>query len=87
LIGRWVNIEGQVTDLRPFRAGMRADVGDDSRGSITVVMFDEIWNRLPFSLTLDVNNRLRVAGEVSEYRGRVELIPQLPADVQLLAAP
>jgi DNA/RNA endonuclease YhcR with UshA esterase domain len=87
LVGRWVGIEGQVTDLRPFRAGMRADVTDDSGGSITVVMFDEIWNGLPFSMTLDIADRLAVAGEVSEYRGRVELIPQLPADVRLLAAP
>jgi DNA/RNA endonuclease YhcR with UshA esterase domain len=87
LVGHWVGIEGQVTDLRPFRAGMRADVTDDSGGSITVVMFDEIWNGLPFSMTLDIADRLAVAGEVSEYRGRVELIPQLPADVRLLAAP
>jgi len=38
-------------------------------------------------MTLDIADRLAVAGEVSEYRGRVELIPQLPADVRLLAAP
>ncbi len=84
LIGRWVSVEGEVTDLRPFKQGMRADVTDASGETITVVLFDSIWNRLPFSTTLDIDDRVRVAGEVSEYRGRIELIPQLPADVRLL---
>jgi len=87
LIGRWVSVEGAVTDLRPFKQGMRADVTDASGETITVVLFDSIWNKLPFSTTLDINDRMHVAGEVSEYRGRIELIPQLPADVRLLNAP
>jgi len=86
LIGHWVSVEGEVIDLRPFKQGMRADVTDASGEVITVVMFDSIWDRLPFSTTLDISDHVRVAGEVSEYRGRIELIPQLPADVQLLNA-
>ncbi|MCS7057005.1 MAG: hypothetical protein NZM18_12630 [Thermoflexales bacterium] len=82
LIGRWVGIRGVVSDLRPFRQGMRVDVTDASGASIVVVLFDSVWQRLPFSMTLDVNDRVRVEGELTEYRGRIELLPELPTDVR-----
>ncbi len=81
-LGRWVGIEGVVSDLRPFKQGMRVDVTDASGASITVVMFDAMWRTLPFSTTLSVDDRVRVEGELAEYRGQIELLPELPVDVR-----
>ncbi|GIV84523.1 MAG: hypothetical protein KatS3mg052_1530 [Candidatus Roseilinea sp.] len=83
LLSRWVGVEGVVSDLRPFRQGMRADVTDASGASIVVVMFDSVWQHLPFSTTLSVGDRVRIEGELAEYRGQIELLPELPADVGL----
>ncbi len=82
LLGRWVGVEGVVSDLRPFKQGMRADVTDASGASIVVVMFDSVWQNLPFSTTLSVGDHVRVEGELAEYRGQIELLPELPADVR-----
>ncbi|PJF48436.1 MAG: hypothetical protein D6709_12785 [Chloroflexi bacterium] len=86
LLSRWVGVEGVVSDLRPFRQGMRADVTDASGASIVVVMFDSVWQHLPFSTTLSVGDRVRIEGELAEYRGQIELLPELPADVGLAGA-
>lgn len=87
LLGRWVGVEGTVSDLRPFKQGMRVDVTDGSGATITAVMFDSVWQALPFSTTLSVDDRIRVEGELGEYRGRIELLPQLAADVRLIGNP
>lgn len=83
LLGRWVSVQGNVSDLRPFKQGMRMDVRDTSGDSIVVVMFDSVWQQLPFSTTLSVDDRVRVEGELAEYRGQIEILPELPADVRL----
>ena len=87
LVGRWISVEGAVSDLRPFSRGMRVDVTDGSGATITAVMFDSVWQALPFSTTLSVDDRIQVHGELGEYRGRVELLPRLAADVRLTGSP
>lgn len=87
LLGRWVGVEGVVSDLRPFKQGMRVDVTDASGASIIIVMFDSVWQKLPFSTTLSVDDRIRVEGELAEYRGQIELLPELPVDVKLTSVP
>ncbi|MFC1463655.1 MAG: OB-fold nucleic acid binding domain-containing protein [Candidatus Brachytrichaceae bacterium NZ_4S206] len=87
LLGRWVGVEGVVSDLRPFKQGMRVEVTDASGASIVVVMFDSVWQNLPFSTTLSVDDRIHVEGELAEYRGQIELLPELPVDVKLTGVP
>lgn len=82
LLGRWISVVGEVSDLRPFRQGMRVDLTDDSGATIVAVMFDSVWQAVPVSLTLGVGDRLWVQGELTEYRGRLEVVPQLGADVR-----
>lgn len=82
LIGRWVGVQGAVSDLRPFRQGVRVDVRDASGVSIVVVIFDSVWQRLPFSMTLSIDDLVRVEGELAEYHGQIEILPELPADVR-----
>jgi DNA/RNA endonuclease YhcR with UshA esterase domain len=80
LIGQWVEVEGWVHDLRPFSAGMRVDVRDAAGAAVTAVVFDSIWQALPFSSTLSIDDRIRVQGELTEYRGELEILPELAVD-------
>jgi DNA/RNA endonuclease YhcR with UshA esterase domain len=85
LLGQWVAVKGIVSDLRPFNQGMRVDMRDDSDATITVVMFDSVWQSLPFSQTLFVDDVIRVQGELAEYRGELEVLPELAADVEIVS--
>lgn len=84
LVGEWVEIEGRVADLRPFSAGMRVDVQDAAGATITAVVFDSAWQSLPFSATLAVGDALRAQGALTEYRGALEIVPELAIDLVLL---
>jgi DNA/RNA endonuclease YhcR with UshA esterase domain len=84
LLGRWVEIQGRVSDLRPFSQGMRLEVTDESNRSIEVVLFDSIWERLPFSTTLTVDNIVQLQGRLIVFRETLEIQPELSVDVVLL---
>lgn len=82
LLGQWVGIQGEVSDLLPFKQGMRVEVTDNSGAAITVVLFDSVWQALPFSMTLSIDDPLRVQGELAEYRGQLEVLPEFAVDVK-----
>lgn len=83
-IGQWVALRGIVDDLQPFKLGMRV-VLRDSQGdqTITVVTFDRVWQSLPFSTTLAVGDMLNAQGELQDYRGALEIVPEITADVEI----
>jgi DNA/RNA endonuclease YhcR with UshA esterase domain len=57
---------------------------DESNRSIEVVLFNSVWERLPFSATLTVENIVRVQGQLIEFRETLEIQPELSVDVVLL---
>lgn len=83
LLGQWIGIEGEVSDLRPMSSGMRVVVTGADGSELLVVLFDSLWQTLPFSQTLMVGDRVNAQGELAEYRGELELLPELPVDLQL----
>jgi DNA/RNA endonuclease YhcR with UshA esterase domain len=82
LLGQWIGIAGEVSDLRPMSSGMRVDVSGAPGETLTVVLFDSVWQTLPFSQTLTVGDHLRAQGEMAKYRGELELLPELAVDVE-----
>ncbi|MCS6772926.1 MAG: OB-fold nucleic acid binding domain-containing protein [Thermoflexales bacterium] len=82
-LGRWVAVQGQVFDLRPFDAGMRVIVQDASVGTIAVVIPDPLWYTLPFSNTVVIGDSIWAQGELSERRSQLELLPELPEDMRV----
>lgn len=81
MLGRWVAVMGIVADLRPMQQGMRIDVQDSAGDRITVVAFDAIWDSVSFSQTLEINDTLIVEGELAEFRGELEILPELGLDL------
>ena len=82
LLGQWVAVQGLVTDLRPFKQGTRIELQDANGARIVIVAFDSAWNTVPFSQTLDINDSLQVQGELAEYRGELEIVPELSSDIE-----
>lgn len=85
LLGQWVSVQAQVDDLRAFAQGVRLTLREGD-ATLTAVLFDSVWERAPFSSTLQAGDTIRLQGEISEYRGELEIVPELPADVSLATA-
>ena len=83
--GRMVIVEGRVTEVDPFSAGVKFGL-DDGTGRITVLLWQDIYSGLPITTPLTAGAQARVMGEVSIYRGALEVLPQRPIDVTVLAA-
>lgn len=81
LLDEWVTVRGAVSDFKPFTGGMRLELRDADGRAVDIVAFDSIWQLLSFSETLGLNDDLQVSGALTEFRGRLEILPELPVDV------
>lgn len=81
LLGQWVSVQANVDNLRPFAQGMRLMLSEGD-ATITAVLFDSVWQVLAFSETLQAGDTLIVQGELSDYRGELEIVPELAVDVE-----
>jgi DNA/RNA endonuclease YhcR with UshA esterase domain len=86
LIDRWLAVSGRVTGVSPFSAGVKYTLQDDS-GQITLLLWQNLYEQLSNPDRLAVGATLRVQGQVAEYWGEMEILPQLPQDVSVLATP
>lgn len=84
-IGRLVIVQGSVVEVAPFSSGVKYTL-DDGSGAIILLLWQDVHDALPDPAALGVGADLRVQGEVSEYKGELEVIPELAEDVQVLVA-
>jgi len=84
--GQVVIVSGVVTKLEPFSAGVKFTLEDIS-GQVIVLLWQDVYDGLSDEARLDVGAEVQVQGEISEYRGELEVIPNLPNDVWVLAPP
>jgi DNA/RNA endonuclease YhcR with UshA esterase domain len=82
--GSMVGVEGTIADVTVFGAGRKLTL-DDGSGEITVLLWEDMVNMLPAPGSLVAGARLRAVGTLAVYQGELELIPERPVDVQLLA--
>jgi DNA/RNA endonuclease YhcR with UshA esterase domain len=83
--GQWAAVRGQVVKVSPFSAGIRFAL-DDGTGRANVVLWQDVYAVLSPTFQLAEGAQVAVQGEVSLYRGAVEIVPEIPADVVLIAA-
>jgi DNA/RNA endonuclease YhcR with UshA esterase domain len=83
-VGRTVALEGELTSLETFSAGVRGRL-DDGTGTITLLLWQEMYNALEEPAALAIGARLSVLGEVDEYRGELEIVPQAASDLSVAA--
>jgi len=84
-VGQWVVVSGRITAVTPFSAGVKYTL-DDGTGQCALLLWQSVYDQLADPEVLRVGAKLRAQGQVAEYRGEMEVVPELPADVELLAA-
>ena len=84
-LGQMVQVEGEVAGVVPFSRGMKYTL-DDGTGTITLLLWQEIHEAVEDPAALTTTARLAVHGEVAEYQGNLELVPQFPSDIKVLTA-
>ncbi len=84
--GRLVTVQGTVQRAEAFSAGYRLTL-DDGTGSVTVVLWQDLYRALPDPSSLQTGAQLEVTGEVAVYRNTLEVVPVRPRDVVLLTGP
>ena len=84
-LGQMVQVEGEVAEVVPFSKGMKYTL-DDGTGTITLLLWQEIHEAVEDPAALTTTARLAVHGEVAEYQGNLELVPQFPSDIKVITA-
>ncbi|HEY4722216.1 MAG TPA: OB-fold nucleic acid binding domain-containing protein, partial [Anaerolineae bacterium] len=84
--GRWVRISGTVEKVAPFSAGTRVTLSDNGQ-RLTVLFWQDLWTTLSIATQIQPGAQLSVQGEVSVYRGQIEIAPEIDQDVALIVAP
>ena len=81
-VGEWVTIEAAIVAVEPFSAGIKALL-DDGSARITLLLWQNVYDVVPDRERLIAGAVVRVAGKVQEYRGELEIVPGMGADVVL----
>ncbi len=85
-VGRLVAVEGNLSAIDPFSAGVKWILSDGS-STVTLLLWQDTYDALPPSARPGPGATVRAQGLVAEYRGELEIVPELPADIVVLAPP
>jgi len=84
-VGQMVGIGGRIVEVRPFSAGVKYTIEDDS-GRITLLLWQDMDRAIVGRESLIVGSEIAAQGIVSEYQGELEIVPELALDVQITHA-
>jgi DNA/RNA endonuclease YhcR with UshA esterase domain len=83
-VASMVTIDGTIARVAPFSAGVRIEL-DDGSGAITLLLWQDLYELLPAQDALVEGTVLRAQGKVDEYKGDLEVVPELSSDVAVLS--
>jgi DNA/RNA endonuclease YhcR with UshA esterase domain len=84
-IGQTLYVAGQITKVIPFSRGVKCAL-DDGTGTITLLVWQELYDRLEEPVGLAQGAHVSVRGKIDEFAGDLEIVPQIPADLQVTMA-
>lgn len=85
-VGATVTVEGAIQNPEDFSKGKRLTLTDDT-GSITLLLWQDVLDTIPAADQLTPGTHIRVTGKIDEYKGSLEIAPQLGSDVVVVASP
>jgi len=80
--GYYARIFGIVSEVDPFSAGVKLTL-DDRTGAIIVLLWQDLADLIGEHTIFEPGMQMGVVGEIAEYRGELEIIPELVQDIQL----
>jgi DNA/RNA endonuclease YhcR with UshA esterase domain len=83
-VASMVTIDGTITRVAPFSAGVKIEL-DDASGTITLLLWQDLYESIPERDALVTGTALRALGKVDEFSGDLEVVPELPSDVTVLS--
>jgi DNA/RNA endonuclease YhcR with UshA esterase domain len=83
--GQSCEIEGLIVAIQSFSSGTRWVVNDGT-GDLVVLLWQNVLDGLTGAEVIGEGTRVRVSGEVAIYKGEIEFVPAVPADIVWLAA-
>jgi DNA/RNA endonuclease YhcR with UshA esterase domain len=83
-VGQTVQVAGQVVEEASFSRGVKYTL-DDGSGTIILVLWQNVYDELTEPETVAVGAQVVVRGEINEFQGELEIVPHMPADVQVTA--
>ena len=83
-VGHLAVVRGTVVDVNPFSAGVKLTL-DDTTGAIVVLLWQSVYDGMRNGPEPGIGAEVRVQGEISQYQGQLELIPELAEDVRVTA--
>jgi DNA/RNA endonuclease YhcR with UshA esterase domain len=84
-VGDMALVEATIVRVDPFSAGVKFRL-DDGTGLVTLLVWQELYESLTGRDALVAGTRVRILGEVAEYRGDLEIVPQIASDLAVLGS-
>jgi len=81
-VGQVLTIGGKVVAVNPFSEGTRLTV-DDGTGTSVVLIWESVLGYVPEVEWVAVGQSARVTGQVAQFQGTIEIVPQIGFDVIL----
>ncbi len=78
-----VRLRGEVVALEGFRGGLRGTLADES-GTISLVLWENLFEALPDPTAFDVGALVEVEGSVKRYNGALEIVPDRASAITIL---
>jgi DNA/RNA endonuclease YhcR with UshA esterase domain len=83
--GELAVVEGTIVQAQAFSSGVKLGI-DDGTGTVTLLLWQDVYDSYGDRERLVKGTMVRVLGEVAEYRGELEIVPDHAQDVMILAA-
>jgi DNA/RNA endonuclease YhcR with UshA esterase domain len=74
-VGRVMILRGTLSERETFSQGVRFRL-DDGTGSIILLLWQNVYDEIVDAEQLVVGARVEVTGEIEEYRGDLEIVPE-----------
>lgn len=85
-LGRLVSVRGRLADISLAGTGVKLTI-EDGTGQIQAIVWDELIRAIPQIVDLPLDSMVSVRGTVTEYRGALELEPELADDIGIESVP
>jgi DNA/RNA endonuclease YhcR with UshA esterase domain len=82
-LGQLVRLQGTIAAVTSLQSGLKLLV-DDGSGRLVVILWQDVIGEREGSGALTEGTPLGIYGRVTEYRGQLEVVPEIPDDVRWL---